>query len=68
MSPRRLVADLLSRNPGLTVREPGGSSGNHWKLYMGGRLVGILPMSFKGGQMDGNLRSQLRRAGIAGRY
>jgi len=60
---RRILRDLQRTNPGLTLKEPG-AGGGHWKLFMGGRLVGIIPATLAKEGLSRNLVSQLRRGGV----
>ena len=59
----RILHALREANPGLTVKEPG-HGGGHYKLFMNGRLVGIIPNTLAKEGLSKNLVSQLRRGGV----
>jgi hypothetical protein len=58
----RIIRKLQRDNPELTIGDPG--SGSHYKLYVAGKLVGILPTRLAKEGLSRNLASQLRRGGV----
>ena len=56
----RLARKIARDNPHATVK-PGRS---HYKILVGGKLVGILPQTPMQEGLSANLRAQLRRAGL----
>jgi hypothetical protein len=57
---QKVVASLKRDNPGLVVSQ----GGSHRKLYLDGRLIGILPVSLAKEGLSHNLVAQLRRSGL----
>ena len=57
---QRIVRKLLSDNPGLEIRD----NGRHRKLFLNGKLIGILPWVLRQEGLSPNLISQFRRAGL----
>ena len=58
----RVRRELLRRNPGLEI--PKDNRGGHMKIFMNGRLIGILPRTLRAEGLSPNLISQLRRRGV----
>lgn len=57
----KIITRLQTDNPDLVVDEEGKS---HIRLYLNGRLIGILPFRLRSEGLAQNTVSQLRRAGL----
>ena len=62
MKMKQIIARLEHDNPQLEVRDEPSTS--HLKLYIGGRLIGVLPRKCAKEGLALNTRAQLRREGI----
>jgi hypothetical protein len=64
VSSKKIIKAMVKATPGLEViSRPGGS---HLKLFLHGRLAGIVPRTLAKESLSPNLASQLRRAGVKG--
>jgi hypothetical protein len=59
---QRMVRKLQKDNPELTVAEPG--KHGHYRLYLAGEMIGILPGTLAKEGLALNTISQLRRKGV----
>lgn len=60
----RIIDRLCADNPDLEVIHPGGRTGGHYKLFLHGRLVGILPQRLAKEGLSRNFKAQYRRGGL----
>lgn len=60
MKTRQLIDRLRELNPQLVIK----SGGRHHKLYLDGRLIGILPLKLMKEGLATNTKCQLKREGV----